>query len=946
MKNNNNSSPGPNEQRLSQLLNTLPHGVEEVDINGVITYSNPAHHHMLGYGPEELVGRYIWDFETDDDKQKQLRDYFFHLIEDQPVPTPFVTTNTTKDGREVAIEVMWDYQRNTTGDLTGFIAVMSDITERKQAESALIESEQRLLEAQRIAQLGHYVLDIRSNHWTSSDVLNEILGMDESYPRTAEGWLEIVHPDSREEMAAYFQDYVLGKFNDFDKTYRIVNLSTREVRWVHGLGKLTFDEDNNLLGMIGTIQDITEHKNAEEKLVFLKEQSEQSEGKFKAITNQSTEGITVADTDGHYTFVNEAFCDMIGYTEEELLNMTVFDVKAPEQDTSSFARTKGSDQGLAIQVILRRKDGTVFISEVIGKMIEFGGEMQVLGTIRDITDQVNAEEQIRTLSLAIEQSPVSVMITDADANIEYVNSAFENVTGYCIEEIIGLNPRLLKSGKTPATQFKKLWDAISNGKPWQGELQNRKKNGELFWEHAHFTPVIDNSGSINHYLAVKEDITLRKKQEDKILHQAHFDALTNLPNRFLALDRLSQLLNEARRDDEMVAVLFLDLDDFKKINDSLGHEMGDKLLVEAATRLSNVARSGDTVGRLGGDEFIVLLGGIKDSNDAHHTAESLLNRFRDAFRIDGRELILTVSIGIAIFPTDGGSVSELLRNADSAMYHSKDLGRNTYSYFTEAMNSDVSRRLAIEEQMHGALSRTEFSIAYQPQYDLSNGKIMGAEALLRWHNPAIGQVSPKEFIPIAEQTGLIVQLGRFVLDEVLNRTAIWQKEHNPYFRIAVNISPRQFRDPDLLDFITNTLHQSGVASKTLELEITEGVLMSGHAYIKDALEQLSGLGVSVSMDDFGTGYSSLSYLRSYPFNTLKIDRSFIMGISEDTTDRELINAIIAMAHGLNMKVIAEGVETEEQLHFLKELGCNYAQGYLLSKPITADEISNLLSSDV
>ena len=221
---------------------------------------------------------------------------------------------------------------------------------------------------------------------------------------------------------------------------------------------------------------------------------------------------------------------------------------------------------------------------------------------------------------------------------------------------------------------------------------------------------------------------------------------------------------------------------------------------------------------------------------------------------------------------------------------------------------------------------------------------MGAEALLRWHNPAIGQVSPNEFIPIAEQIGLIVQLGRFVIDEVLNRTAIWQKEHNPCFRITVNISPRQFRDPDLLDFITNTLHQSGVASKTLELEITEGVLMSGHAYIKDALEQLSGLGVSVSMDDFGTGYSSLSYLRSYPFNTLKIDRSFIMGISEDTTDRELINAIIAMAHGLNMKVIAEGVETEEQLHFLKELGCNYAQGYLLSKPITADEISNLLSS--
>jgi diguanylate cyclase (GGDEF)-like protein/PAS domain S-box-containing protein len=935
-----------NEQRLTQLLNTLPHGVEEIDTNGVITYSNPAHHSMLGYGPGELIGHHIWDFNIDDKTTQNLQDYLAYLVKEQPSPTPYVTTNRTRDGREVVVEIVWDYQRNNSGDLIGFIAVMSDITERKQAESALVESERRVVEAQNIAKLGHYVYDIKSDQWTSSDVLNGILGIDESYSRSAEGWLEIVHPDSRETMAAYLQKYVIGELNEFDKTYQIVNLTTKEEIWVHGLGKLRFDENNNVVEMLGTIQDITERKQTEEKLIFLKEKAEQSERKFEAITNQSTEGITVADTDGNYTFVNAAFCEMIGYSEEELLQMTVFDVKAPEQDISSFSRTKGSEEGLAVQVLLQRKDGTVFVSEVIGKKIEFGDQLQVLGTIRDITEQVRAEEQIRTLSLAIEQSPVSVVITDTDANIEYVNSAFEKVTGYSAEEVIGLNPRLLNSGKTPSSQFKKLWGAISNGKQWQGEFQNRKKNGEIFWEYAQFAPVVDNSGSIRHYLAVKEDITLRKQQEDLILHQAHFDTLTDLPNRFLALDRLSQLLNEAQRNDEVVAVLFLDLDDFKKINDSLGHETGDKILIEAAVRLRNVVRSGDTVGRLGGDEFIVLLGGLTDAADAQAIAENLLNRFKDPFRIDGRELILSVSIGIASFPVDGDNDSELLRKADSAMYHSKELGRNAYSYFTDAMNRNVSRRLALEEQMHGALNRGEFTVVYQPKVDISSGNIMGAEALLRWFNPAIGHVSPAEFIPIAEQTGLIVPLGKFVLTEVLSITALLQKEHNPDFRMAANLSPRQFRDTDLVSFIKDALHQSGVTSESLELEITEGVLLGGHAYINDTLATLSDLGVSVAMDDFGTGYSSLSYLRSYPFTTLKIDRSFIMGIEKDTADRELINAIVAMAHALNLTVVAEGVETEEQLSYLKNLGCDYAQGYLFSKPVSVDAIKSLLTKGI
>ncbi len=556
----------------------------------------------------------------------------------------------------------------------------------------------------------------------------------------------------------------------------------------------------------------------------------------------------------------------------------------------------------------------------------------------EIHRREQSDEKIRTLSQAIEQSPVSVIITNADAEIEYVNKTFENTTGYRAAEVMGQNPRLLKSGLTPKNRYKALWQAITSSKPWQGELQNKKRNGEIFWEHAHITPVLDESGVTRHYIAVKEDITHRKQQEERLVHQAHFDALTDLPNRFLSLDRLSQLLNEAQRSKTLVAILFLDLDDFKKVNDTMGHEAGDKILFETAGRLHHVSRSADTIGRLGGDEFIILVGGLTDAADARPVVENLIAQFRAPFNIDGRELILTASVGIALFPEDGNSTSDLLRNADAAMYHAKELGRNTYAYFTDAMNREASRRLVLEEQMLGALDRGEFSVSYQPQVDAKNGRAVGAEALLRWTNPALGSVSPSEFVPVAEKTGFIVPLGQFVLTKALAICAHLQQEHDPGFRMAVNLSPLQFRDPDLLAFIEKALDHSGVSGACLELEITEGVLMSGHAYIDEILASLSNRGVNISMDDFGTGYSSLSYLRAYPFDVLKIDQSFVRDISVDPEDQALIDATIAMAHGLNLKVVAEGVETEAQLTYLKKRGCDYAQGYLFAKPMPEDEL--------
>jgi diguanylate cyclase (GGDEF)-like protein/PAS domain S-box-containing protein len=691
---------------------------------------------------------------------------------------------------------------------------------------------------------------------------------------------------------------------------------------------------------------------AEKLAQAMTEELRSSAGKdqlLAAIVKQTSDTIITQDLEGRISSWNPAAELMFGYLEEEILGNRLDDVLLLQNSGAGAGisgRSRSGYSDIAESVATRSDGGSMHVAVSVAPLLDGNGDQSgKIHIIRDITGRKQAEEEIRTLSQAIEQSPVSVVITDPDANIQYVNRTFEKVTGYSAADAIGSNPRILKSDNTPDAVYQDMWQTITDGKAWQGEFQNRKQNGDLFWEQMHIAPVLDESEKILHFLAVKEDVTLRKQQEERILRQAHFDSLTELPNRFLSLDRLSQLLKDAERNGELVAVLFLDLDDFKKINDSLGHDTGDKLLVEAASRLRDVVRSGDTVGRLGGDEFIILLGGLANPTDASPVVENLLELFRDSFRVDGRELMLTASVGVAVYPDDGDTPSELLRNADSAMYHSKDQGRNTYFYFTDAMNRDVSRRLMIEEQMHGALDRGEFRLCYQPQVDIPSRSITSVEALLRWNNPALGEISPEEFIPIAEQTGLIVPIGRYVLTQALAMAATWQRKQETPLSMAVNLSPRQFRDPDLAAFVERSLIESGISSNCMELEITEGVLMSGHSYIDRALHDLSAMGVSIAMDDFGTGYSSLSYLRSYPFDVLKIDRSFINDITVDKADLELVTAAIAMAHGLGLKVVAEGVETEEQLEILAALGCDLAQGFLFSRPEPTEAITRMLEAD-
>ncbi|MBI5416224.1 MAG: EAL domain-containing protein, partial [Candidatus Omnitrophica bacterium] len=556
-----------------------------------------------------------------------------------------------------------------------------------------------------------------------------------------------------------------------------------------------------------------------------------------------------------------------------------------------------------------------------------------------------AEHELRVLSMAVEQSPASVVITDVDGCIGYVNPQFVKISGYTLAEAKGKKMNIIKSGYMSEKIYEELWRTILSGQEWRGEVYNKKKNGELFWENISISPIKDRDGVITHFVGVQEDITTRKEYERRLIHEAHFDGLTELPNRLLALDRLSQALVRARRKKQMVAVMYIDLDRFKMVNDTLGHPVGDKLLVEAARRLTSSVRESDTVARLGGDEFLIILQDFQGESQRQIVAlaQEILGLFSNPFTCEGKEAFVTASIGITIYPDDGDDATVLLRNADAAMYKAKGEERNAFRFFTPGMNQEAIERMEMEYHLRHALEKKEFSLHDQPLVEAKSKKIIGAEALLRWNNPRLGSVPPDRFIPVAEDTGIIIPITDWILEEACREAKGWQEAGEaPSLRIAVNISSRHFVAGDLVRAVSGALKENKLSPEALELEITERLLIENPGKALSVLYELSRIGVRLSLDDFGTGYSALSYLKEFPFQTLKIDRAFIRGITIEKKDVALVRAMIAMSHGMGLKVVGEGVETEPQLELLRSLGCDWIQGYYISKPVPSEQFRRFL----
>lgn len=619
-----------------------------------------------------------------------------------------------------------------------------------------------------------------------------------------------------------------------------------------------------------------------------------------------------------------------------------------KDDAAWKAAARANDFKALLAVPLRNNDSTVgalnlysrradaFDDSTVARLEEMAARLSVaISTAQD-------QQRLRLQDAALRSTANAVFITDANGVIQWVNHAFSSLSGYRPEEAIGHTPHLLKSGRQTADFYRRLWATLQQGEAWRGDIINRHKNGQLYTVEQTITPMKDEQGRVTHYVAIHEDVTERKQAEQRIRHMVNHDELTGLPNRILFRERLEQALAQSHRDEQLLAVLFLDLDHFKDINDTMGHPTGDRLLQKVAQRLRNAVRESDTVARLGGDEFAIIQTGLKQIDGASHLAEKLLHTLEQPFQINGRELHTSTSIGLTIYPLDDGDPDRLLKHADLAMYRAKQAGRGDFHYYDIEMDRQAQRKASLERDLRRALERNEFELHYQPQLDLASDRIVGVEALLRWRHPQLGYVSPADFIPIAESSRLILPIGDWVLAEACRQNRSWQAAGLPPLQMAVNLSAVQFRDQRLPERVAAVLAETGLAAEYLELELTESVLMHHNKSGIETLQRLNELGIELAIDDFGTGYSSLSYLQRFPMQKIKLDRSFVSNYPNAKDNAVIAKAVIQLGHSLNLRVVAEGVETEEQLEFLRTEGSNLVQGFHICRPLPADELARLV----
>ena len=709
---------------------------------------------------------------------------------------------------------------------------------------------------------------------------------------------------------------------------------------------------------------------------------QEREQRLRGILDTVADAILTINTKGIIVAFNKAAEHIFGYEAREVLGHNISMLVAEPHATNHdqyLANYLETGEKKIIGVTGReekgvRKNGEEFPLELAVTELRHGTKRFFTGVVRDITQRKQAEEQIRRhqdelemrveertreltqeilerhraedkLRLAgevIEALSEGVVIIDPDFRISSVNPAYTTISGYDVEEVVGkfpINHTALSQG---GAMFDEMWLGLEARGHWEGEFWNLRKNGEEYAERLSVTAITNPTGEVMQFAAIISDITKRKQDEERILYQANYDSLTGLPNRSLFLDRLTQAINNMERSEKSLGLLFIDLDGFKLVNDTLGHDVGDMLLKEAAKRLGTCVRTGDTVARLGGDEFTIIMPNLDDPKNAPLVAQRVLDSLGRAFLLGGHEAFVSGSIGITIFPDDARDAQELLKNADAAMYRAKEEGKANYQFFTADMNEQVQERLVVKNGLSKALENDEFLLLYQPKLDLKTNRVTGAEALMRWESPELGLVSPVKFIPILEETGMVVEVGEWAIHTACRQHAAWVKAGLPPIKIAVNLSARQLREPSFVNIVKSALKKAKLPPSAIEIEITESMLMSDAPIIVAALEDLHDFGVHISMDDFGTGYSSLSYLKRFPIDTIKIDRSFVNDIHVDADDAEIIHTIINMGHTLNRKIIAEGVETEEQLDILKAYRCDEIQGYFFSKPLAADDFTDFV----
>ena len=674
---------------------------------------------------------------------------------------------------------------------------------------------------------------------------------------------------------------------------------------------------------------------------------EASQRKYHRLLETANDAILVADAEtGCIVEANDRASELFGVPAPELVGLHQSRLYPPEERERYqrlFSEHVNTGRAVTETLEVVHRDGRHVPVEISASTTELEGRRLVQGIFRDVTERLQAEAQLRKLSRVVEASPNPIVITDADGTIEYCNPRFYENTGYSPEEALGQTPRILKSGETPPDEYRQMWKTIKRGEIWFGEFCNRKKDGQQVWWLSTISPIKDETGTITHFVAIAEDIGELKYAEDTIRHLAYFDPLTELPNRTLFKDRLGQAAVNALHYGESLGLMFIDLDRFKTINDTLGHQQGDHLLRQVAERLRAHLPDGASLARLGGDEFAVILPAVREPEGLAVGAARILDALNEPFDLDGQEVIVTVSIGLTSFPQDADDTGTLISNADLAMFRAKEVGRNTYEFYTEEMNTTSFEHVSLHASLKRALEREEFELYYQPKVHLGRTAVSGMEALVRWRHPEMGLLSPAKFIPVAEETGLIVPLGEWVLWTACGQAKAWMDQGHGHLAVSVNLSAQQFNRRELSDRVAEVLEGTGLPAECLELEITETDVMQNAVQTIEILHQLKAMGVRIAIDDFGTGYSSLNYLKRFPIDVLKVDQSFVRDVTTDPDDAAIARSVIALAHNMRLSVVAEGVETAEHLRFFQDEQCEEVQGFYFSRPVPAPEFTGLLT---
>ncbi len=682
-----------------------------------------------------------------------------------------------------------------------------------------------------------------------------------------------------------------------------------------------------------------------QKLRSSRDELENSRRQLADLIENSPSAVTLKDISGRFVMVNRRFEELFGIKKKDVIGKSAADILPPLtkklQPCCGRAETVTEyEESISLQ------DGTKTFLTTCFPLADTLEEACCIGCIQtDITEHRKLEQQLRLDEKIIANTEEAIVITDAEATIVDVNEAYTKIMGYAREEVVGQNPRISKSGHHDKAFYEAMWRQLMETGTWAGEVWDRRKNGEVFEKWLTINAIRDRSNVTVNYVGIFTDLSEKRNAERKLRNLLFYDSLTKLPNRTLLHERLEQAMINSQSHDIPLALFCIDIDRFKDINDSLGHKAGDELLMQAAKRIKSGLRKSDVVARLCGDEFSVILSEIKFRESAEHLARRLLHLLQQPFHLNGEEVFINASIGISIYPDDGMTAETLIKNADTAMHFAKEREHGSFQQFRSQMNKQLVQRLTLEKQLRHALDNNEFVLYYQPKYSLADEeKMVGAEALIRWLHPQEGVISPAEFIPIAEETGLITALGEWGLKTACRQVKAWEKQGLGLHRVAVNLSSRQFQNRKLLTLLHDTLEETGLPAAFLELEITESTVMEHPKQTVELLQDIRQLGVRIAIDDFGTGYSSLAYLKKFPVNTIKIDQSFIAELTKDSDDAAIVESIIQMARSLNLEVVAEGVETQEQLDFLREKKCHEVQGYYFSKPLAAEQFAEKIRS--